>query len=327
MTQRVYLIVNFGGPRTLKEVEPFLKALLTDKEVIRTKFPQALHNLLFGRVAKKRAKTVVHDYAKMGGGSPIWTDTEFLADALRQQLDGPVITFHRYLPSSHPAFIEKLSNLECDEICVFPMFPQFTYATTGSTALFFHKNLPRFIVEKMRWVKSYPAHPAYIQASVNVMSAFLSSTGLLEEETLFLFSAHGLPQSFIEKGDLYEYECRASFDSIMKSFPRAKGLLCYQSKFGPGEWIRPYTIDVCNAIEQYNEGRKYCVFVPISFTSDHVETLVEVEEQYMPVIAQKGLHPFRVPALNRQPEWIDAIVQILNDCSPCTTSMLIRAKK
>ena len=135
----------------------------------------------------------------------------------------------------------------------------------------------------------------------------------------------GLPKLFIEKGDLYDYECRASFGNIMKSFPTAKGLLCYQSKFGPGEWIRPYTIDVCTHIDKYREGRKYCVFVPISFTSDHVETLVEVEEQYMPVIARQGLHPFRVPALNRQPEWIDAIVQILSDASPCTNSMLLRS--
>ena len=94
----------------------------------------------------------------MGGGSPIWTDTEYVADDLRKRLDGPVLTFHRYLPATYKEFAEQFNSLECDEICVFPMFPQFTYATTGSIALFFLKHLPRSVVEKMRWVQIV-SHP------------------------------------------------------------------------------------------------------------------------------------------------------------------------
>ena len=115
MNPITYLIVNFGGPRTLKEVEPFLEALLTDKDVIRTKFPQVFHNLLFGRIARKRAKTVCHDYEKIGGGSPIWTDTEYVASELRHQLQAPVLTFHRYLPSTHASFIEEVESLDSTE--------------------------------------------------------------------------------------------------------------------------------------------------------------------------------------------------------------------
>lgn len=319
-----YLIVNFGGPRTLKEVEPFLNSLLTDKEVIRTKLPQAFHNILFGRVAKKRAKVISADYEKMGGGSPIWTDTEFVADSLRHKLKAPVLTFHRYLPSTHPAFIEEINALESTEIRVFPMFPQFTYATTGSVARFFSEHFSALTLQKFKWIKSYPAHPAFIATTVSGIQDFLKLTGLKEEEVLLLFSAHGLPQAFIDTGDFYEYECRASFNSVMKAFPAAEGLLCYQSKFGPGEWIKPYTVDICHDIKKYARGRKYCVFVPISFTSDHIETLFEVEEQYMPLITQAGLHPFRVPALSRRSDWIDAIATILSEFTPCSTSMLVR---
>jgi protoporphyrin/coproporphyrin ferrochelatase len=327
MPQTAYLIVNFGGPRTLKEVEPFLRTLLTDKEVIRTRFPQLLHNFLFGRIAKKRALTISRDYAKIGGGSPIWTDTEYVADALRKKLEGPVLTFHRYLPATHDSFVDALNRLACQEVRVFPMFPQFTYATTGSVARFFCKHFPSTTLQKLRWVKSYPSHPAFIRATQGAIEDFLIKTGLEQESLFFLFSAHGVPKTFIDKGDLYEYECRASFESLMKQFPKARGLLCYQSKFGPGEWLRPYTADVCQEIEKYSEGRKHCVFVPLSFTSDHIETLFEVEEQYMPVIASRGLHPFRVPALNRRPDWIDAITQILSDSTPCSTSMLIRSSR
>ena len=319
-----YLIVNFGGPRTLKEVEPFLNSLLTDKEVIRTKLPQAFHNILFGRVAKKRAKIISADYEKIGGGSPIWTDTEFVADALRHKLKAPVLTFHRYLPSTHQAFIEEINALESTEIRVFPMFPQFTYATTGSVARFFSEHFSPLTLQKFKWIKSYPAHPAFIASTVSGIQDFLKLTGLKEEEILFLFSAHGLPQAFIDNGDFYEYECSTSFKSVMKAFTAADGLLCYQSKFGPGEWIKPYTVDVCRDIQKYAHGRKYCVFVPISFTSDHIETLFEVEEQYMPLITEAGLHPFRVPALNRRSDWIDAIANILSEFTPCSTSMLVR---
>lgn len=324
MSKTAYLIVNFGGPRTLKEIEPFLKALLTDKDVIRTNFPQVFHNFLFGRIAKKRALTLTHDYAKIGGGSPIWADTECIADSLRQKLKAPVLTFHRYLPATHSAFIKEINQLDCEEIVVFPMFPQFTYATTGSIARFFLKHISPLVIKKLRWVKSYPTHPAFIQASVSTIRDFLNQIGLREEEVFFLFSAHGLPQSFIEKGDLYAYECRASFENVMALFPKAEGMLCYQSKFGPEEWLKPYTIDLCQQIETYNKGRKYCVFVPISFTSDHIETLFEVEELYMPVISTKGLHPFRVPALNRRPDWTDAITEIISNSTPCPTSMLLR---
>jgi protoporphyrin/coproporphyrin ferrochelatase len=324
MNPITYLIVNFGGPRTLKEVEPFLEALLTDKDVIRTKFPQVFHNILFGRIARKRAKIICHDYEKIGGGSPIWTDTEYVASELRHQLQAPVLTFHRYLPSTHAAFIEEVESLDSTEVRVFPMFPQFTYATTGSIARFFLKHFTSHTLQKLKWVKSYPSHPAYIEATINTIRDFLSNKGLNVSEVFFLFSAHGLPQTFIDEGDLYEYECRASFDGVMKAFPRGEGMLCFQSKFGPGEWLKPYTVDVCKQIQLYAHGRKHCLFVPISFTSDHIETLFEVEEQYMPLIAPQGLSAFRVPALNRRPDWIAAIPKILTETTPCSTSMLVR---
>lgn len=133
-----YLIINFGGPRNLKEVEGFLKELLTDQEVIRTPFPSFIHRLLFTRIAKKRALKVIPEYEKIGGRSPIYEDTEKMAATLQKYVKAPVLTFHRYLPETHACFLSAIKQIPKDhQIRVFPMFPQFSYATTGSIALFF----------------------------------------------------------------------------------------------------------------------------------------------------------------------------------------------
>ncbi len=319
-----YLLVNFGGPRTLSEVEPFLRALLTDQDVVRTGMPQLVQNVFFGRIAKKRAGKVVGQYAEIGGGSPIFEDTEAVAHALEERLQAPVVTFHRYLPSTHVAAFQALASLDVEEIRVFPMFPQFTYATTGSIARLFFRELPAELIAKMRWIKSYPTHPAFIRLTQQRIRNFLNKHQLHEEEVILLFTAHGVPKKFIETGDLYETECSGSFQKVMEGFPKVLGRLAYQSKFGPGEWLRPYTIDVCEEIRGWNEGREHVVFVPISFTSDHIETLFEIEKEYLPVITDQGLKSYRVPSFNRGSDWIETIQAILLDSIPVSPPMLIR---
>ncbi len=318
------IIANFGGPRDLNEVELFLTTLLTDKDVIRTRLPQLLHNWVFGRVARKRALTVREDYAKIGGGSPIYADTEAVADWLRGQIDTPVYTFHRYLPKTQQAFLNAIRSSNYDEYVIFPMFPQFTYATTGSVARWFTNYLPKKIVGKMSWIRSYASHPAFIRAQQSGIQTFLDKSGLKQEETVLLFSAHGIPKSFVKMGDVYQQECEASFRLVMKAFPKTLGRISYQSQFGPEEWIQPYTRDVCKDVNTWHQGRPNIVFVPISFTSDHVETLFEVEEQYMTVIREQGLNAWRAPALNRSEDWLQAIVDILDEPSClCNTKMLL----
>lgn len=319
-----YLIVNFGGPRTLAEIEPFLTSLLTDRDVVRTKLPRVLNSYLFTRIAKKRAPKVAKDYASIGGRSPIHADTQFIARGVRKRLNAPVLTFHRYLPATHQRTLDALENLDADEIRVFPMFPQFTYATTGSIARFFQKHLSEKTLQKLKWVKSYPSHPAYINVVQTCIREYLHEHNLTEEETLFFFSAHGVPQKFIDEGDLYAYECELSYQSVMKGFPNTPSLLAYQSKFGPGEWLRPYTNEVCESIERCNRGKKHVLFIPISFTSDHIETLYEIEQDYMPIITEKGLQAHRLPAFNRRLDWIEAIIDIVQDYSPVSTPMLVR---
>jgi protoporphyrin/coproporphyrin ferrochelatase len=321
--KKATLIVNFGGPRSLNEVDLFLRALLTDQDVVRTPFPPFLHRLLFNRVAQKRSIKVAADYALIGGRSPIFEDTEKVAAHLARE--GQVLTFHRYLTATHASFKKMIEAQEYDEVRVFPLFPQFSYATTGSIARFFAKNLNERLVKRMNWVKSYPTHPAFVRAYQQCIRDFLLSEGLKEEETLLFFSAHGLPQKYVDRGDIYESECHLSYEAIGSAFNKGKKLLAYQSKFGRGEWLRPYTDEVCQDIVLKSEGMKNVVFIPLSFTSDHVETLFEIEFQYLPLVSERGLRAFRCPALNLRPDWLAAVREIVQGDASCDTHSLIRA--
>jgi len=315
------ILVNFGGPRCTEEIEPFLIALLTDRDVVRSSWPQAIHKLFFTWIAKKRAKVIVHDYELIGGKSPIFEDTEALAALLRTKINEEVLTFHRYLPMTHPQFIDEIKALDSsDPIQVFPLFPQFSYTTTGSIARWFGKHLPPKLIGKLHWIKSYPDHSAFTNSFCSIIQACLKKHQMLEEETLLLFSAHGLPKSYVTSGDPYQGECERSFRKIAAAFPKAAHQLCYQSLFGKKEWVRPYTLDCCYSA---NPSYRNIVVVPLSFTSDHIETLFEIEQRYLPILKNKGIHAVRCPALNLTEEWVDGIVEILLSEETVSYSTLI----
>ena len=312
---RTYLLVNFGGPRNLDEIRPFLTELLQDQDVVRTRFPGWLHRRIFARAAKRRAEQVREDYEAIGGKSPIYADTELLAQKLSEKLKAPVLTFHRYLPSTHAESLQAIERCSSSEIRVIPCFPQFCYATTGSIARFFLNNLSASALHKLRWVHSYATHPAYIHAFQQRIREMLSS-----DHVLLLFSAHGIPEAFVSTGDIYATECEQSFRAIAAGFPLAESRLCYQSKFGKGEWLKPYTNELCETLGSGNP----VVVVPLSFTSDHMETLFEIEELYLPKIRAGGRNATRCPALNLEPYWVEALAHIA-ESSPLThTQMLVR---
>ena len=319
--KRALIIANFGGPRSLKEVEPFLVALFTDPEVFRT---PRIFTPFFKRIAKKRSKSVAEDYEAIGGRSPIFEDTEFVAQKVREKCNLEVFAFHRYLPATHDAFFKKIENCDADQFLVFPMFPQFTYATTGSIASYFQKRLSKHKEAQIRWIKSYPKHPAFVSLFQRMIREYLQEHELDEKDTILLFSAHGLPQSFIDEGDVYQEECLASFNAIKAAFPQALAKISYQSKVGRAVWLTPATDEVCEALPSWREKRQHVLFVPISFTSDHVETLFEIETAYMPIVRKWGMNAHRLPAPNRRDDWIEAIIEIIFNETAVNNLMLVR---
>ena len=324
MRQKV-LLVNFGGPRTTAEVPEFLNALLTDDDVIRTPLPTFMQKALFKRIAKKRAPRIAHDYELIGGGSPIFADTEWLSCKL-QERGYKTLTYHRYLPATHEEFLDKAQEFIDDDVIVFPLFPQFSYATTGSIARFMENRLCRRLVAKLSWVKSYSEHPAFIHSYVATIKECLIQHHLDVSDCLLFFSPHGLPASYVFDGDPYKKECEKSYRRILQSFPEAKAVIAYQSQFGRAEWIRPYTSELVESIRGWRQEYSHVVFIPLSFTSDHIETLFEVEKQYLPVVEEQGLKGIRCPALNRRSDWLDAVDKIIQEAETVTTAMLIRPK-
>ncbi len=318
------ILVNFGGPRSLEEIPSFLTALLTDEDVIRTSYPRFFEKWFFKRVARQRAGIIAHDYKLIGGKSPIFEDTETIAQEIRSRLNLPVITFHRYLTDTHADTLRQINESSSDEFIIFPLFPQFSYATTGSIARFFEESFDEKILSRMRWIRSYPIHASYISSMQTCIRDFLKKERLEEKDVVLFFSAHGLPQEFVDKGDPYERECHRSFDAIRKGFPEAHSLIAFQSKFGPGEWLRPYTSELCDAPQKWNMGRRNVVIIPLSFTSDHIETLFEIEYQYLPAIRAQGLEAFRCPAMNLSQDWLDAISEIIKEPFYAMNEHLVR---
>jgi ferrochelatase len=212
---------------------------------------------------------------------------------------------------------------QSDKITILPMFPQFSYATTGSIARWFAKHLSS-ILEKMHWVKSYPVDPSYIRCMEEQIRDFLEREALKEEETILLFSPHGLPQDFILRGDPYKQECESSYLALAERFPKALCKVGYQSKFGKGEWLRPATEELCREVLNWSGDYQNVLFIPLSFTSDHIETLFEVEYQYMPLIRERKLQAYRLPALGRHTDWIASLAKIIQETTPSKNSQLYR---
>lgn len=319
------VVVNFGGPRNLLEVSDFLVSLLTDPDVIRTGFPSFIQKPFFRKIAQKRAPKIAEDYAKIGGGSPIFSDTEWMAKTLSEILQVKALTFHRYLESTHKDFLDSLDKIEADEILIFPLFPQFSYVTTGSIARWFSKQVKKEILHKMRWISSYSSHEAYIEAFCSLIREFLEEKKL--QEVTLLFSAHGLPVKYVKEGDPYQQECEVSFKAIAEKFSEHTSLLAYQSQFGRGKWLKPSTLNICTAPHLFLDPNKPVVFIPLSFSSDHIETLFEIEEQYVKPLKNLGFSAYRCPALGRRPDWVEAAKTIIQEAKLVENHTLIRPSK
>lgn len=311
MPYQTLILANFGGPRNLEEVEPFLIELLNDTDVIWPKLPLFFHRWLFTRIAKKRALRVKEDYKRMGGKSPIYEDTENLAKALSQKLQISVICFHRYLKATHPLFLKRVEEEVKSPTLVLPLFPQYSYATTGSLARFFKKNLLKETVNNLRWIRSFAGYKGFIASYVKKIKETLDKNQLLEEEVALLFSSHGVPENFILKKDTYQQECQISYQEVAKAFPKASCLLSFQSRFGPEEWLKPYTEEVCQNLPPAFWDKKAVMVIPLSFISDHIETLYEIEDLYLPLIRKQGKIALRCPALNLDAEWIEGLLQLI----------------
>lgn len=320
-----YVLAHFGEPRNICEIRPFLESLLTNSDLIQTRYPKIYNQWLCKRLARKRAKKMRKNYIKIGGKSPIFFDTESIAHTLERKIDAPVLTFHRFLPDTYKDFIQQIHEIDADEIRIFPLFAQFSYAMSGNIARFFSEHFHESILRKIRWIKSYPGNSFFLHAMQKKIIDIMEESSLLADETIFFFFAQGIPKQHIEKGDIYETECQISFTEIMKNFPYVLGKLGYQSNLSPKGCLKPHIMDLCHKIDEWSQGRKNLLLIPLSTTCDNIETVFEITYECTPLLKAQGYRVFQCPSLNQDNTWIDAIASIIEETNLLANQMLIRA--
>lgn len=312
------LLLNLGGPDKLKDVRPFLYNLFADPEIIRLPSPW-LQAPLAWLISTLRAKKSQENYKKIGGSSPLRRITESQAQALQEQLrqDGHQINVYIGMRYWHPFTEEAIAQIKQDkveELVILPLYPQFSISTSGSSFRLLErlwKADPELQKIKYTVVPSWYNCPGYLQAMANLIGQTIDQVSDPSQAHVF-FSAHGVPVSYVEEaGDPYQREIEDCAALIMNRLSRANSYtLAYQSRVGPVEWLQPYTDE---AIEDLAEnGVKELVVVPISFVSEHIETLEEIDMQYREIADQAGIETFaRVPAPDTDPTFIKALADLV----------------
>ncbi len=315
------VMFQLGGPDSLDAVEPFLLNLFLDPDIIPMGPLGFLRRPLAKLISSHRSVPVRGKYAEIGGRSPIGTLTErqrgALVEALSNEIDPVAVIAMRYW---HPLTAEAVEELRkaapVDEIVLLPLYPQFSYATTLSSLKEWRRvyGSPEGGPPE-RTLSQFYDHPLYIQALAqrigSVLRQFADSSRIH-----LVFSAHGLPMSLVEKGDPYPNQIEATVRMVCEEGRRQypgwpqTHLLCYQSRVGPSKWLQP---PLTATIERLGtEGVKEMLVVPISFVTEHIETLHEINIEAREDAKKFGVEVFRMmPAVGDSPLFIAALKDIV----------------
>ena len=313
-TRRVGVVLfQLGGPDTPEAIQPFLFNLFCDPDIIDFPFARVGRKALAKLISTTRAKKVHHHYSAIGGFSPIRRFTIQQARALEYKLRADSYDAHCFVAMRywHPFTAEAIEQLRAtgfDEIVLLPLYPQYSRTTTGSSLnewrRLFHDDVP------VQCVDGFYRHPLYLDALVekvdDALGRFRSSA-----RVEIVFSAHSVPMTVIEKGDPYQQQIEETVELLMQRGGWTNRYrLCYQSKVGASKWLQPSLRRTLHdlALEQVDS---ICV-VPISFVSDHVETLAEIDNEARKEAAALGIKQFEMTSgLNDSPTFIAALADVV----------------
>ena len=312
------LLLNLGGPDRLEDVRPFLYNLFSDPEIIRLPF-RWLQSPLAWLISTSRAKKSQANYQQIGGGSPLRRITEEQAQALQQELrqhgqDTNVYIGMRYW---HPFTEEAVAQIKrdgVDRLVVLPLYPHFSISTSGSSFRLLEDlwaKDPALQQIKYTVIPSWYDSPGYLEAMADLIAQQIDQLPHPDQAHIF-FSAHGVPVSYVEEvGDPYQREIEECARLIMQRLGRSNPYtLAYQSRVGPVEWLKPYTEDAIKDLAE--KGVQDLVVVPLSFVSEHIETLQEIDMEYREIAEEAGIERFnRVPALNIHPVFINDLATLV----------------
>jgi ferrochelatase len=299
------VLFNLGGPDRPEAVKPFLVNLFSDPAILRV--PGMVRSVLARFIAARRAKVARVMYDRIGGGSPILAETEAQANALNAILgpDHDVFVAMRYW---HPMTAETASKVRAyrpDKIILLPLYPQYSTSTTESSLVAWQRE---GIAVPTAIIKSYPTEPGFIAAVVGLTRKALARAGANPK---VLFSAHGLPQKFVDQGDPYPDEVEATVAAVAKELPGLDYTVCYQSRIGPLKWLQPYTSDEIAAAAR---AKRAIVVVPVAFVSEHSETLVELDMDYRELAEREGATAYvRAPTVGTDPAFIAGLARLVRE--------------
>ncbi len=331
------LLLNLGGPDKIEDVRPFLYNLFSDPEIIRLPV-KILQKPLAWLISTLRAKKSQENYLEIGGGSPLRQITEEQAEALRVKLgemgqDAKVYIGMRYWYPFTEEAIAKIKQDNIEQLVILPLYPQFSISTSGSSFRVLEEMWEMdATLQNIKYtlIPSWYENPQYLKAMADLIAQEIDKSESPNDAHVF-FSAHGVPMSYVEEaGDPYQKEIEECTSLIMKTLGRSNPYtLAYQSRVGPVEWLQPYTEDALK--ELGSKEIKDLVVVPISFVSEHIETLQEIDMEYREIAEESGIHNFhRVPALNTHPGFINSLAELVTeslDSPPCTFGEVIHPKK
>lgn len=313
------VLMNLGGPKDLDDVQPFLLELFADREIIQL----PAQDVLGPFIAKRRTKSVQSNYRDIGGGSPILAWTAEQGRGMCERLDrlSPVSAPHRFYVAFRyiePTSEDALKAMQRDGVrraVAFTQYPQFSCATTGSSLNELWRAARRLgLQQAFEWsvIDRWFDNERFIDAMTATVEQGLAGFSPEElEDVLIVFSAHSLPLSVVNRGDAYPAEIGATAHEVMKRLAYGhQYLISYQSEVGPVPWLGPSTESVVRQLGA--KKRRNVLVVPIAFTSDHIETLHELDIEYGHLAAEVGITNYRrAPAMNGQPLFQDAMAEIV----------------
>ncbi len=317
-SKRGVIIFNLGGPETLDDVRPFLYNLFSDPDIIRIK-NDFLRRALAWSIASTRQYKSRGLYRQIGGGSPLRKITEGQAAALQARLAEQGFPARVYVGMRcwKPSIDDALENALRDgvrQLLALPLFPQYSVTTTGSCFNYLKKLAGRKVpdgVLKVIYADAWYQEPRYIEAMADMIREALGGfAGDDSRSVNLLYSAHSIPARYVDEGDPYLDQVKKSVELINARLSDCcPSTLSFQSRVGPVQWLEPATNRVL--AEFGRRGIDRVLVVPISFVSDHIETLQEIDILYRQVAADSGIKHFgRAPSLNLNPKFIDALAQI-----------------
>ncbi len=310
------ILFNLGGPDKLENVRPFLFNLFNDRAII--DLPNPFRYFLARFISGRRNVKAQGIYSKIGGKSPIVELTQMQAEALQKELgdEYKVFVCMRYWHPMSAEVEKQVAEYKPDKIIFLPLYPQYSTTTTASSFADYlthcHSRAggdPGFVKldpslrwdDKIRMINYYHLNKNFIAAHVDLLRPAVEKFA----EARVLFSAHGLPEKVIKKGDPYQKQIEESSGAIARELGLKDWRICYQSKVGPLPWLKPNTADEIVA------AGKDIILVPISFVSEHSETLVELDIDFNKLAQESGIKNYiRIPALGTHPLFIKALADL-----------------